>query len=371
MARRGENIYHRKDGRWEGRYIKARRLDGKPNFGYVYGSAYVEVKRKLTVLKAEVNKNPFGVLVYRDGTLEAWCDYWLEILTKPYVDISSYGVYKSQIKNHIVPILGNNIVNQITKDDIQMFINQIKKHLAPGMIHNVCRLLKSIMSSAKERRLIAEVPFTGIKKPRNKQKKPRVLTLNEQKRIEDDSLKNGAMDYLLGLYTGLRLGELCALQWKDIDFESRVLYVEHTIKRVLCEDGTAKTMLVIDAPKTEQSRREIPLPAFLVWKLKEKMQKTGASQNGFVFPSRDGGFTDPRTMQARFKSKLKQLKIRDAHFHTLRHTFATRCLEKHVGLETLSEFLGHSNPQITVKYYSHCTRENKLESINRLTPIAC
>ncbi len=371
MARKGENIYHRKDGRWEGRYIKGRRHNGKPRFGYIYAYSYLEVKRELTVMKAEVSKKPAPVLVYRDGTLEAWVDFWLEVLTKPYVDISTYRTYRSQAYTHIIPWIGGIQLSKLTEDMVQDFVNEIKKSLAPSMIHNVCRLLKSMLVSAKDKKLIGEVPFGKIRKPQNKPKRPRVLAVSEQARLEREAVKSGELESLVSLYTGIRLGELCALRWQDLDFEENMLYVNHTLKRVPCTEGPMKTMVVLAKPKTDNSQREMPVPVFLMKQLKDKMLREQATESDFVFQSKSGGFVDPRTMQAKFARRMKQLKIRGAHFHTLRHTFATRCLELQVGIETLSEFLGHSSPQITVKYYAHCTRDNKIMSINRLRPIAC
>lgn len=372
MARRGENIYHRKDGRWEGRYIIGRKQNGKPRFGYVYGRQYIEVKRTLTILKAKAAKNPAPVLeAYRNGTLEAWVDYWLEAMTKPYVDISTYRIYKSQAEKHIIPRIGGLQVGEIRQDDVQDFVNEIKKGLAPSMVHNVCRLLKSIFVAARDKSLIGEIPFGKVRKPQNKVKRPRVLACSEQLRLERDVAQTGELEYIVCLYAGLRLGEVCALRWEDIDFEEKMLYVNHTLKRVPCKEGGAKTKLILDTPKTENSRREMPIPAFLAWQLKEKMARENGRETDFVFQSPRGGCLDPRTLQERLKKKFKKLKVRGAHFHTLRHTFATRCLEKRIGIETLSELLGHSTPQITIQYYAHCTRENKIKSIRRLNRIAC
>ncbi len=370
MAKKGENIYHRKDGRWEGRYIKGRKKNGKPNFGYVYGQKYIEVKRNLTILKAEAAKNSHSLLVYQNGTLEAWADYWLEVLTRPYIDISSYRIYKSQADKHIIPRIGGIQLCRITEDVLQGFINSIKKELAPSMVHNVFRLLKSILTAAKEQKLIQEILFRKIKKPQNKIKNPRVLACSEQARLEKHIEETGELEYLVSLYSGLRLGEICALRWQDVDFEENMIYVSHTLKRVPCAGGTRKTTVMLDAPKTENSQREMPVNVFLMRKLRAKKAQSNAAPTDFVFEGKNGGYIDPRTMQERFARTVKGLKIRDAHFHTLRHTFATRCLEKRIGIETLSELLGHSTPQITVKYYAHCTRENKINSIRRLEQIA-
>lgn len=361
MAKRGENIYLRKDGRWEGRYIVGRKQNGKPRFGYVYGKKYMEVKRELTMLKAQCAQCPDLALVYGNGTLAEWMDYWLEKLTRPYIGETTYGTYKNQIKTHITPQLGETILYKLKPNDIQDLVNEKKEYLSAGMLHNVYRLLRSAMKAAQEKGMIRDNPCVGIKLPKNRAKTPRVLSRKEQQRLEREAVHTGAIEYLLCLYTGIRLGELCALRWSDVNFETGAIYVRGTMKRV---GGEA----ILGAPKSGNSEREVPVPAFVLKMLRTRMEQTGGLD--FVFGTR-GKAASMRTMQARLKALTKRIGLKGVHMHTLRHTYATRCLENRIGVETLSDLLGHSGPQITLKYYAHCTRENKFASVKKLKAVAC
>lgn len=371
MARKGENIYLRKDGRWEGRYIKHRTMENKPKFGYVYGRNYIEVKRKLTVLKAESYREKDVVLWYKDGTLNDWMDYWLEECARPYIEETTCDGYERNIRNHLRPYLGEKPVSSITQDDVQSFIDFLDKSLAPSTVVGIFRLLKTILKAAQERNLISHNPFAKVKAPKQKQKPQRYLTVAEQRKLEREATKNGDLEYLICLYTGIRLGELCALKWRDIDFDSKAMQIKSAIKRVKNRKGKSKTSVIAGKPKSESSVRSIPVPAFLIKMLRDRFKKTGAQRQDYIIPGKAGRHIDPRTVQARFKKMTDRLGIKNAHMHTLRHTFATRCLEKQITYEVLCAFLGHSSPQITLRCYTHCTEEFKRVSINKLKRIAC
>ena len=164
---------------------------------------------------------------------------------------------------------------------------------------------------------------------------------------------------LLCLYTGLRLGELCALQWTDFDLENLTLSIKRTVQRVAVPGYMTKTVLMITNPKSESSERIIPLTAQIVKLLIQLKENTP-----YVF----GGEKplDPRTMQYRFKKILKEAEIEEKHFHLLRHTFATNCVENRMDVKTLSEILGHSDVKITLNRYVHPTMELKRKQLEML-----
>ncbi|MEG0383054.1 MAG: site-specific integrase [Christensenella sp.] len=361
MSKRGENIYLRKDGRYEGRYIKGRLFNGKIQFGYVYSYKYAEIKRALVLFKARSSED--AALMYHNGTLEEWLDYWLNAVIKPYVCSSTYETYTSQINTHILPALGKFLLCDIKTDIVQGFVNRLKEGLSAGMIHNIVRLLSAACRAAVEKNLIAANPCKGVKKPKNTRKSPRVLTCAEQQKLERAAVQSDSIEYLLCLYTGLRLGEVCALKWEDIDFEGGMLYVRRTLKRVKSKDKSSKTEVLEDAPKTEHSVREVPVPAFIL-KMLEARAKSVNSE--YVFAGKRGGAPDMRTMQLKLRRMAQKLGLVGVHMHTLRHTFATRCLERSIGIETLSELLGHSTPNVTLLFYAHTTRENKIASVKKL-----
>ena len=368
MARRGENIYHRKDGRWEGRCIVGRKMDGKPKFRSIYGTSYSEVKRHLVLLKSEhMQRREQAVVIYGNGSFSDWLDYWLDVVEKPFVRSTTYTLYMRNINKHLRPWLGQYPLRELTSGHIQAMVQELQHTLAPSTVHGICRLLKAILDSALKNRLISVSPYQEIRMPKFRQKPPRVLTTAEQTRLEQAAVEAGGLEYLLCLYTGLRLGELCALRYEDIDFTSNLLRVSHSVKRVAV--GSA-TKLIVGAPKTESSVREIPLPFFLLKMLSDRMQQAGAAGSAFIFPNSKGGAAEPRTVQKRFERLTKALGIRGAHMHTLRHTFAMRSLERGMGYKALSEILGHSSPDMTIKHYDNCTLEKKQQVMHTARLIA-
>ena len=344
--------------------MKGRRPDGKPRFGSVYGRQYGEVKKKLVLIKAELYKDGAVPLLYGDGSLHDWTEYWLEVTVRPYIKESTYEGYRRNIDKHIYPYLKDLPIREITSSQIQNAVDRLQSRLAASTLGGVWRLLRSVFTAAHNEGLLLRNPCQKIKIPKAGRRAPRVLTVPEQARLEQAAAEADEIEYLLCLYTGLRVGELCALRWEDIDFEGRILHVARTVQRIQDTRRLHKTRLSVGTPKSDCSVREIPLPLFLSSLLEEKQKKDGAL-TGYLFPAKKG-CRDPRTMQQRIKKLSKQLGMRGVHMHTLRHTFATRCLEHGIGYEVLSELLGHSSPQITLKFYVHCTPATKRKSMDRL-----
>ena len=373
MARRGENIYHRKDGRWEGRYIIGRKFNGKPKFKSIYGTNYSAVKGRLIILKSEqiCSGSESPLLIYGNGTLSDWMDYWLEILEKPYIRETTYILYKRNIENHLRNSIGALMIEKITREDIQATVDQLRSKIATSTLNAICRLLKSILTVAVRKNIISLNPYQEIRLPKSKQK-PRVLSVGEQKRLEHFAVETGSLEYLTFLYTGVRLGELCAIRYRDIDFETNTLLISHSAKRIAnISNSFTKTRLVIDVPKTDSSIREIPIPFFLSKMLQDRMRLKKAADGDFVFQNSMEGPADPRTVQKRFAKIIKKLKINGAHIHTLRHTFAMRFLERTPGAyKALSEILGHSSSAITFQCYDNCTQERKRKSMHSARMIA-
>lgn len=374
MARRGENIYHRKDGRWEGRYIVGRKMNGKPRFRSVYADTYSEVKKRLVILKSESMRcgDKAAVLTYGNGNLSDWMDYWLDVLEKPYVKETTYQLYRRNIKKHLRPWLGAIPLRKLSNDDLQKLVNSLREKLAPSTLHGICRQLKSILSSAVKEHLLIRSPYEEIRLPKFRQSKPRVLAEAEQNHLEYLAMETGDLKYLLCLYTGLRVGELCALRYEDINIEEQMLSVCRSVKRVPSDMKNGYvSQLVVSDPKTESSVREIPLPFFLAKMLADQMKRAGAQKGDYIFQNSRGKAADPRTVQKQFERITKKAGISGAHMHTLRHTFAMRCLERGMGYKALSEILGHSSSGITIKCYDNCTKESKNKLMHSAKMIAC
>ncbi len=366
MARKGENIYLRKDGRWEGRYIKGRDLNGKAKYRSIYGKRYNEVKRKLILIKSTLCQEDILPCIHGNGSFEDWAEYWLEVLTRPYVKLETYAGYRRSLNNHVYPVLGRINISDITPQHIQDLAAVLQEKLAPTTINGIFRLLKSVLNAAYEKKILSRNPYQGIRLPRTRSRPPRVLTCREQEKIEKNARTNNELEYLMCLYTGIRVGELCALRWKDVDLENSYLHIRHSIQRIPANADLQGTKLILGTPKSEASVRDIPIPHFLKILLREKMGMERTRPQDYVFKNSKGSCMDPRTMQRKIAELGKKLGIDGIHMHTLRHTFATRCLERGIRYEILCEFLGHSSPQITLRHYAHCTPETKQKSMEHM-----
>ncbi len=370
MAKRGENIYKRKDGRWEGRYIIGRKPDGKPRFQSLYAHTYTELRERLSLCKSKQvmeNRHVENLLHCErilDEPFADWARYWLAHVAKPTVRPGTYGTYRAITENHLIPALEKTRLRSISHHQIQTSVCEWQSRLAAGTVQGIVRVLKNMLNSAEQRGLCVN-PIRRLK-IEGKAKKPRVLSLSEQRKLERAVQGRGGEEYLLCLYSGMRLGELCALRWTNVDFEANAIQVSSTVQRVGA--GNGQTRLLFGRPKSESSEREVPLPRFIVDLLRQRRWAHPADT--FVFERGRGLPLDPRTVQSRFSRLMKRIGIEGAHLHTLRHTYATRCLEHQVGVEVLSDLLGHSSPQVTLRCYAHCTQEQKRKSVDRLKMLA-
>jgi len=358
MAPHGENIYKRKDGRWEGRYIKGYDAEGKAKPGYVYGKTYKEAKEKLTFAKA--NTKAEKKVVSSDMTVSDWFDRWLERQKR--IKRSSYTTYSSNINKHIKKKLGKIKLKMLTEEHIQKFVDELLCELAPKSVRSVFSILRLGLDEAYEKNFVSDV-CRKTKLPKVKRKEVKVFTKQEQKKIEnyiEKSEKMNDIGILICFYTGIRIGELCALTWENIDLKRGVISIENTLYRVKSEKGNKKTELKISTPKSESSVREIPLPKFLIAKF--EAIKSGS---GFLI-NKKGKFIEPNVYSRRYKKILAELDIPYRKYHSTRHTFATRALEIGMDVKTLSEILGHSSPTVTLNLYAHSLPEHKRKEMDRL-----
>ena len=197
-----------------------------------------------------------------------------------------------------------------------------------------------------------------------------VLNVDDQRKLKEFLIKqktSTSIGILLSLYTGMRIGEVCALSWEDVDLDDNIIFVRHTVSRVKSNSGKRKTELILDEPKTRSSKREIPIPLYLTDVLKRYREN---SHSTFVISNYDG-FSDPRTYDIKFHSILKECGINSVNYHTLRHTFATRCVEAGVDIKTLSEILGHANVSVTLNTYVHSSMDLKRKQIEKLSALDC
>lgn len=361
MARTGDNIYKRKDGRYEGRYIKGYDLNGKAKMGYVYARTYADVREKLAECRRNV-KNDVQ-LVSSNLTLSEWIEKWIE--SQRQIKKTTKMMYESHLKNHIAPCIGNVKLKRLNEDIIQSFIDDLTDKYSPKTVHAIASMLRLALTEAKRRKHITDI-YSDIRLPKIRQRPAQVLTKDEQKRLEKvilDGKSRIDIGILVCLYTGIRIGELCALRWENINLNNAIIKIQSTAQRIKADDGKTKTKINIDAPKSVASTRSIPIPTFLVEQLKIYQR-----ESGYILKD-NGGYTDTRTVSNRFKQLLKEAEIEDVNFHCLRHTFSTRALELGFDAKTLSEILGHSSVTTTLNLYAHSLPEHKRQEMEKLSGI--
>ena len=366
MARHGENIYKRRDGRYEGRYVIGKTLAGKTRLGYVYACQYAEVRRVLLQKKAELLGRTGNKEIVRQGTLEEWMAYWMENELLGSVKTSSYQTYLRQMNRHLRPALGHYFLSQLTPGIVYDFIEGKRAEgLADTTIRGIYRLLSAAMAFALEEGVIRKNPCRKIRVQTEESAEQRVLSRPEQEKIRRMASGEEELPALLSLYTGMRLGEVCALKWEDIDWEKRTITVRRTVQRVSQGKSSpgGKTLLMIGTPKSTQSHRVLPVPAFLLERLRKQMEMQNSAE--YIFGTA-GQAAEPRTIQRRFAKLMKKAGIADAHFHTLRHSFATRLLELGVDVKTVSALLGHSSAKITLDFYAHSLIDQQRAAVERL-----
>ena len=368
MARRGENIRKRKDGRWEGRFTK--RQSGTARVCSVYGKTYKEVKEKLAKEKANaaaentIQEEHFMPVRQeaegKEASFSQIAEAWLAEIrqTKKYSTYIKYGsVYEKYIREPFGAMSPNRLNSGI-----------VSGKLAPNLSVGVCKSIHCVMNSILAYGALHEMApdiKINISVQKNRVDPVRILDLSEQTKLVQFLYKDTdiyKLGILICLSTGLRLGEICALKWSDIDMNMKILHVNRTVQRIAARHGTKRTELREDSPKTVCSRRELPLSDEL-YRLLGQYQRT----EGYLF--RQGAPLEPRTYQNKFKSYLQMAGIEETNFHVLRHTFATNCIGNGADVKSVSEMLGHSDVKITLNRYVHPSVATKRGHINSLSAI--
>ena len=361
MSRRGENIYKRKDQRWEGRYIKFRKESGRIQYGYVYGHSYKETKEKLLLKKFEYRKvqkeeaNQYYPCSFKDWSqncLENW---------KATIKDSTYNTYKYKLEKYILPYIGKQRLVEVNQRQLSQLIENWKGlKLSAQMIHMLFQLVSRIFRDAFNNRLISQNPCTSITLPKQELKKVNPLSLTEQKCLEKTARleKNGEL-IIIALHLGLRIGEISALKWENIDFEKKQLHVKETYQRL---NKISNTALSIGPVKTRSSNRILPLPDQMIV-LFQNLKKDDS--RSFVFQVR-GKPMEPRLITYYFHKIREKAGLSEIHFHQLRHTFATRLLESKVTITSISELLGHRSTQMTLDIYAGTVFDEKYSSLKMM-----
>lgn len=364
---KGENIFRRKDGRWEARYAKGYGLSGKIRYGFCYGKTYKEAKEKATLAKAALLSGKAIPTAGAKRRFSFFCDEWLET-NRINLRESTYIKYAAMLGKHIKPKLGDCFPPAISSPLIGEFTDALlfEEGLAPKTVRDILVLLRSILAYTAKR-FPGVFPQPDIRFPRECKKETRVLTQDEQKKFirylltDTDECKFGV---LLALLTGMRIGELCALRWENISLKEKTIKISATMQRLkdMGEGGEAKTRVVIGDPKSGSSQRTIPMSGDAA-KLCKRMRP--GKPSAFVLTG-TADYMEPRLLQYRMERYTRDCGLEGVHFHTLRHTFATRCVEAGFEIKSLSEILGHANTAITLNLYIHSSMELKRSNMNKL-----
>lgn len=296
---------------------------------------------------------------------------WIEKYTKHAVKQRTYERYYLIIKNHLLPKFGSMEVKNISSLDIQNFIVEMingnggEKKLSENTVYSIMSVFKQALKLAYDLELIDKLPFRSVKMPKIEEKKVEVFSISEYDRLIDYCLshKKSYIGIVICLFTGIRIGELLALTWDDIDFDKKILSISKTTYQAKI-DNTYKT--IIDKPKTKSSIRVIPLPKQLMVILKTYKKR---STSNYIVAKNNIENIPIRSYQKTFKNILKNLDIPYRSFHSLRHTFATYALENGMDVKSLAEILGHKNPMITLNRYSHSLMDYKQTQMNKLGKI--
>ena len=351
----------RKDGRWEGRAVIGYDDKGLPVTKNVLAKTKSECSAKLKALrdsiKAPTPDQPKPGILLRD-----WLDFWYQSCKKPNLRPNTQMSYERRIYQHIIPNLGSIQLDKLTASDIQQFYTKQKQSgrllrtelyseaLSDQTVRGIHTTLHAALDKAVAEKLIFRNPADGCRLPPAKAREMQVLTPEEIQRLLIQAKEDGCFELLLlELSTGLRRGEICALQWSDLNFRTGELRVERQVHR-------ARGELVVSPPKTKAANRSVILPAPVLNVLTE-YQDTVTSKWMFPSPVNEDSPRDPAAVRKRLQTVLERAGCKKVRFHDLRHTFSTVSLEHGMDVKTLSTVIGHVSSSTTLNVYAHVTDE--------------
>lgn len=298
---------------------------------------------------------------------------WLETYEKEHIKSRTYSRYQGIITAHINPTLGEQHIETLSRRDIQEFLSNQKAEgnirtgggkLSATSANLMLTVLNLAFEYACDMDMVEQNPCARIRRSREDAKKVEAFTKDEQRKIENAIIKSEdprLFGIFLCLYTGIRIGELLALEWSDVDIQRGFINVNKTVYRDKDESG--EWQLIVDKPKTTSSDRVIPLPSYIAEMMKARKE---ISRSDYVIENKKGERMSIRSYQYMFERLTEKAGVRKLNFHALRHTFATRAIECGMDIKTLSEIMGHKNASITLNRYAHSMMDTKIEMMNRL-----
>lgn len=370
--RKGPNVYKRKDGRWEAR-IPIGKTDGKLQYKSLYAKTYRQALQRKKEYEMQIVASPVTpkfvpeskpetelthVYTFREATVE-----WLRNNSADWKQ-STLAKYENYLDCYILPVWGDKAITDIDQHDYQELINNLKETLSTSSVYTINTILRSCLSQHPDCFTIPQ----NCTHRKDVVKPIEILTANEIQTLVDGcsaNMDNTSLGIMIALFSGVRIGELCALQWADIDLQEEIIHIRRTVQRLQISNNNKsnqKTELVFGLPKNKKTRI-IPIHPRLLQLLtfNYRMHK----ESDFVL-SGNKQLVEPRTFSYRFKQFCQKNNLRVIKFHTVRHTFATKCIESGMDVKVLSEVLGHSSVKITMDRYVHPTLEYKKSQIGEL-----
>ncbi|MBO8169302.1 MAG: site-specific integrase [Thermoanaerobacteraceae bacterium] len=371
-------IYQVKSGKHKGKWVGQITIGkdpetGKPKRKSFYGKTRAEVKEKMQEYMEQMNLG-IDQETAKSVTFGEWLADWLELYKKPKLRLSTLENYYMYARLHIYPALGEIPLTELNSDHIQALYNKLRDAgKAPATIHKIHQIIHSCLEKAVEKRLLVWNPSKATERPSVKHQEAPTMNEEEMDRflkvINEESDKWKAA-FLTLLGTGLRIGELLALEWDDIDFKTGYIKVTKTLSR------TQSQGLVINEPKTEKSKAPVPVPEIALKALKQHrktqkeiimLRRDEYKNENLVFGTDVGTYMYPRNFQRKYyKLREKAGVSKEVNLHGLRHTFATRLLEQGESLKVVQELLRHSDIKTTANIYSHVTLKIKKKAAHKM-----
>ena len=296
-------------------------------------------------------------------TFKKMTNNWL-LYKKHKIKESTYLSYNYTINTYLNKKFKKKRASYFLTYDINEFIDELEETLSNKTVRDIVLVLKSILKFA-ERKYNTNFKLDLITMPTTEKNELQVFNEKEVKKIEKaciNSEDDRRIGVLISIYTGMRIGEICALKWEDIDFSKKLINVNKTLQRVYVEKK--KTKVIITSPKSKTSERKIPIPNILFEELKRLNELY--DKKAYILTGNIDKYMEPRTYQIIYKKVLKEKEIRYRNFHCLRHTFATRCVRVGMDTKSLSEVLGHSDVNITLNRYVHSSYDSKKKFMDKL-----
>lgn len=357
MEKTGITITKRKDGRYVGKFIAEYADNGKAQYHYVYGKTYEEAESKVLIGREIATRYLSGRYITVSNVYREWLNAVVNRVKE-----STLANYQNKFEKHILPEFGDIPCADLTAGRINAFIN---KKLADGLsasyVRDIFTVFKTMLKYAQEEYGF-RLSLKNVVLPKAERKQVEKISDTEQKKLVSYLKANmslTAFGILLSLFMGLRIGELCGLKWEDVDFQHKVLRIRRTVQRITSANGNRKTKIVISAPKSATSFREIAIPDMLMKYFEMFRDKA----DYFILSGADKP-VEPRTMQYRYKKILQSAEVENHNYHKLRHTFATNSAENGFNVKALSAVLGHSSVTLTLNRYIHPDRTYERRLMN-------